>query len=108
MLVKTDGSLAALFICYNILTIQWAFESGSDLMLPMLDTSENFQSALPVSSSHTPLGSLTMSVTAPSTGTDRVTFWSAVVLQCVSRVTMCHECGMMCYTNLDMECWLYL
>ena len=43
-------------------------------MLPMLDTSENFQSALPVSSSHTPLGSLTMSVTAPSTGTDRVTF----------------------------------
>ena len=107
MIVKTDASLAALFICYNILTIQWAFESGSDLMLPMLDTSENFQSALPVSSSHTPLGSLTMSVTAPSTGTDRVTFWSAVVLQCVSRVTLCHEC-VMCYINLDMECWLYL
>ena len=50
-------------------------------MLPMPLTSENDQTALLVLSSHSPLGSLTMSVTTPSTGADNVTFWRAVVLK---------------------------
>ena len=60
------------------------------LMLPIPDTSLNLQRALLVSSSHTPLGSLTMSVTTPSTGTERVTFCRAVVL--INFILLCEKC----------------
>ena len=50
------------------------------LMLPTVLTSENLQIALLVSSSQTPLGWLTMSVTVPSTGTEMETFCRLVAL----------------------------
>ena len=90
---------------HNCQFYAFQMDQNTDLMLPMLLISLNFHSALLVSSSHTPLGSLTMSVTTPSTGTDNVTFCSGVDLKNVN-YTYLHFLSLT--TNLAMECWLYL
>ena len=71
-----NWNLALRSTCYILLE----FSLWYHLMLPTVLTSENLQIALLVSSSQTPLGWLTMSVTVPSTGTEMETFCRLVAL----------------------------